>query len=217
MSARYLAPTSDESLCSTQLSNFNLALSHHFKLSNMRPVLLVPGIGNSSSTHWQSLWERRHPNVLRVVQEDWEMPVCEEWVNVLANAISRSAEPPILAAHSLGCLVVARWAAQSDQQIHAALLVAVPDPDGPKFPAAASGFDAVPSVLPGRRITMVSSTNDPYSSPQYSHDLAERWQAEHVSLGAFGHINAASGLEHWPEGWSIVSRWRQEQSPAAMK
>ena len=92
----------------------------------MRPVLLVPGIGNSGPTHWQSLWEARYSNVLRLQQQDWEHPVCDAWAEVLELAVRQCAEPPIVVAHSLGCLVVARWAAHSAQAIHAALLVAVP-------------------------------------------------------------------------------------------
>jgi len=33
----------------------------------MRPVLLVPGIGNSGPAHWQSLWQVKHPDVGRVI------------------------------------------------------------------------------------------------------------------------------------------------------
>ncbi|MHB8211004.1 MAG: alpha/beta hydrolase [Acidithiobacillus sp.] len=45
-------------------------------------ALILPGIGNSSSEHWQSLWERANSSFLRVEQRDWERPVCEEWVKV---------------------------------------------------------------------------------------------------------------------------------------
>lgn len=174
----------------------------------MRPVLLVPGIGNSGPTHWQSLWEARHPDVTRVAQADWDHPVCDTWCDVLEQAVRRTEEPPVVVAHSLGCLVVARWAAQSSRSIHSMLLVAVPDPAGPSFPQEAIGFAALPVALPGRRVVVVSSRDDPYATPAFARQRALAWGAEHLDLGAKGHINASSGLADWPQGWAIVERWR---------
>jgi uncharacterized protein len=174
----------------------------------MTPVLLIPGICNSGPSHWQSLWQARHPGLSRLAQRDWDHPDCDEWASVLDSAVRNAAQPPLLVAHSLGCLVVARWAAQSPLPVHAILLVAVPDPAGPAFPTEATGFSALPGELPGRRITMVSSTNDPYSTPPYSQRVAQAWNAEHICLGALGHINAASGLHDWPAGWALAEKLR---------
>jgi uncharacterized protein len=174
----------------------------------MRPVLLVPGIYNSGPTHWQSIWQHRHRNVARVMQRDWDHPVCDEWVQALDQAIEHAGEPPIVVAHSLGCLAVAHWASRSDRAIHSMLLVAVPDPDGPAFPAEAIGFAPVPRTLGGRRVTLVSSTDDPYASPSHTARYVADWQAEHVCLGAAGHINGDSNLGEWTQGWAIVNAWR---------
>jgi len=176
----------------------------------MRPVLLVPGISNSGPDHWQSLWEARHPGVHRVQQRDWDHPVCAEWLTALDDAIRRIDEAPLLVAHSLGCLLVAHWAAQSDRPIHGMLLVAVPDPQGGSFPSEATGFLPVPTTLRARRATVVSSADDPYSSPEFVSRCIDRWNAAHVRLGAKGHINAGSGLGDWPQGWAIVEAWRNE-------
>ena len=46
-------------------------------------VLLVPGIGNSGPTHWQSYWEAAHASYARVHQRDWDHPVCADWVAAL--------------------------------------------------------------------------------------------------------------------------------------
>jgi predicted alpha/beta hydrolase family esterase len=179
----------------------------------MRPVLLVPGISNSGPGHWQTLWEERHPNVRRVEQRDWDRPGCSEWLATLDQAVQRLDAAPILAAHSLGCLLVARWAEQSDRPVHGILLVAVPDPNGPNFPREASGFSAVPSTLRQRRATVVSSSDDPYSSPAFVSRCVRQWNADHSSLDAAGHINAGSGLGDWPGGWQIVEAWRNEAGP----
>lgn len=174
----------------------------------MRPVLLVPGIQNSGPTHWQSLWEVGYPNVTRVQQRDWDHPVCSEWVQALDDAVRAAATPPIVVAHSLGCLVVAHWAALATRAAHAALLVAVPDPEGPAFPREASGFAPVPRSLHGLQACVVSSTDDPYASPAYTAQLLADWGVEALGLGAQGHLNAASGLGAWPQGWRLVERWR---------
>jgi len=177
---------------------------------HMRPVLLVPGIGNSGPAHWQSLWQAKHPDVGRVIQRDWDSPVCDEWVGALDHAVGQAAVSPILAAHSLGCLAVAHWAARSDRSCFAILLVGVPDPGGPAFPSAATGFATVPPALLKYHVTVVSSSDDPYATTSYTEDRVAAWGAEHIRLGRRGHINAESGLGEWPEGWAIVNRWRNE-------
>jgi serine hydrolase len=176
----------------------------------MRPVLTVPGIQNSGPAHWQSRWEALHAGVTRVQQRDWDHPVCDEWVAALDDAVRRAAQPPIVVAHSLGCLVAARWAASSPLPVHALLLVAVPDPAGPEFPREALGFERLPATLPGRRVRMISSADDPYASPAYSAERAAAWSAEHLGLGERGHLNAASGLGDWAQAWAWVEAWRAE-------
>jgi predicted alpha/beta hydrolase family esterase len=177
----------------------------------MRPVLLVPGIGNSGPDHWQSLWQVKHRDVGRVIQRDWDHPVRDVWVEALDKAVGQTAAPPILVAHSLGCLTVAHWAARSDRPFYAALLVAVPDPGGSAFPKAASGFATVPPALREYRVTVVSSDDDPYATTTYTEEQVAAWGAKHVRLSQRGHINAASGLGDWADGWAIVSHWRNER------
>lgn len=177
----------------------------------MRPVLLVPGIHNSGPRHWQSLWQAQHAGVSRVAQSDWDHPVCSDWVAALDAAVAAATEPPIVVAHSLGCLAAMHCAARQPRPVHALLLVAVPDPQGPQFPVQARGFDPLPAAAaPARRVVLVSSRNDPYATPAFAAHCAVAWQAGHVALGALGHLNADSGLGDWREGWSLVERWRAE-------
>ena len=109
------------------------------------PILIIPGIGNSGPEHWQTLWEQRHPECHRVVQREWNQPVCDEWVSALGDAIDACHSPPLLVAHSLGCLLVVHWANRIGKPIVGALLVAVPDPAGPRFPPEADGFTPLPN------------------------------------------------------------------------
>jgi uncharacterized protein len=173
-------------------------------MSHTIEIVNVPGISNSGSTHWQSRWEKIYPGVSRVMQADWENPICNEWVARLDAYVGSLEQEPIVVAHSLGCLVVAKWLQQFRPSIHGALLVAVPDPTGPNFPEQAKGFVDIPSELVGYRIKMVSSTNDPYSSASFSNEVASRWNAHHINLGDKGHLNASSGLGDWQQGWQVV-------------
>jgi hypothetical protein len=163
-------------------------------------VLLVPGIGNSGPAHWQSYWESAHDSYARVQQHDWEHPVCADWVSALELAAQRAAPGVLIAAHSLGCLVVAHWLARTSVRIAGALLVAVPDPRGANFPVEAKGFASVPrDPLPCPSI-VVASSDDPYSDMAFATQCANAWGSRLINIGRAGHINAASGLGYWNEG-----------------
>jgi uncharacterized protein len=169
-----------------------------------RNVLVVPGIGSSGPLHWQTRWELSHPSFRRVEQRDWETPHCSDWVQVLEKAVAASGPSTVLVAHSLGCLLVAHWAAQTALTVHGALLVAAPDPDGPCFPPGARGFNPIPlQRLPFESI-VVASSNDPFARVEFLSRCAEHWGSRFVSIGEAGHVNADSGLEAWREGFEIL-------------
>ena len=76
-------------------------------------VLLVPGLWNSGPQHWQSLWSAAEPGFRRVEQTDWEAPARADWVAVLEAAVAEAGPQVVIAAHSLGCVTVAHWAAET--------------------------------------------------------------------------------------------------------
>lgn len=167
-------------------------------------VLILPGYGGSGPAHWQTLWQNAHPRFRRVEARDWERPVRDEWVENLEGAARDSGPGTVLVAHSLGCLQVAHWAARTRLTIEAALLVAPPDPDAPAFPATAAGFAPLPLKPFPFRALVVGSTDDPYADLAFTQECARAWGARFVSVGAAGHINAASGLGEWKEGWRLL-------------
>ena len=167
-------------------------------------VLLVPGIGNSGPTHWQSYWESAQDGYIRVHQNDWDHPVCTEWVDALELAAQRAEPGMLIAAHSLGCLVVASWLARTSIHIAGALLVAVPDPSGENFPAEAKGFHPVPSSPLPCPSLVVASSDDPYSDIAFATQCADAWGSRLINIGRAGHINAASGLGCWDEGQRLL-------------
>ncbi len=127
----------------------------------MIQVLTLPGIGNSGALHWQTLWENNNPGFQRVNQRDWDHPNCDEWAQGLEAAVVYSGHETILVAHSLACLVLARWAAGTRFSIRGALLVAVPDPSGTQFPAEALGFMPISKHTFDFPSLVVESGNDP--------------------------------------------------------
>jgi predicted alpha/beta hydrolase family esterase len=188
-----------------------------FRLASIpNPALVLPGYGGSGPAHWQTLWERSHPGFTRVEERDWAAPDRAEWVAALDAAIQRSGPGTVLVAHSLACLQVAHWVAWAEGQddgavpggrtslVRAALLVAPPDPAGPEFPDAATGFAPVPAVAFPFPALVVGSTNDPYAAPGFTEACARAWNARLVSVGPQGHVNAASGLGEWEEGQELL-------------
>ncbi|WP_211462011.1 RBBP9/YdeN family alpha/beta hydrolase [Collimonas silvisoli] len=169
------------------------------------PVLVVPGIGNSGPMHWQSLWQQTRPEWHRLQVDNWDHVVRDDWVSAIEREVVSLGKDTVLVAHSLGCLAVVHWAAQHAPRIRGALLVAVPDPAGPAFPAtAAFGFSPLPLTRLPFPTTIVASSDDPYGSIAYSRSYADAWGSDFVDMGARGHLNADSALGDWPEGYRLL-------------
>jgi uncharacterized protein len=110
----------------------------------------------------------------------------------------------VIAAHSLGTLLVAHWLRHTAIRIRGAMLVAVPDPDGPSFPREAEGFSPVSYTrLPCPSI-VVASSNGAYSDVRFAQRCADSWGSRFVNIGDAGHIHSASGLGGWSEGQHLL-------------
>jgi predicted alpha/beta hydrolase family esterase len=113
-------------------------------------VLTIPGLNNSGPGHWQTIWEEKRGDCLRVDLGSWASPNRNAWVTRLDAAIREVDGPIVLAAHSLGCLAVAWWGALQSQAygwpVAAALLVAPPDCERIETPETIGCFGPVPKV-----------------------------------------------------------------------
>jgi len=169
------------------------------------PVLLLPGWKSSGPGHWQILWAELHPHWRVVHFGRWEHPDPHAWQRVLAEAIAACERPPLLIAHSLGCLAAAGLIAQPEAPpIAGALLVAPPDPGRPDTPAPLRPFHPVARARFGVPGQLLLSSDDPYASEAFALELADAWGLEPRRLGPLGHINADSGLGSWPEGLALA-------------
>ena len=171
-------------------------------------VLILPGLGNSGPQHWQTLWEQAHPDFLRVVQKSWDHPVCADWVATIEGAVRRAEPEAVLVAHSLACLAVAHWASGDHAPIKAAMLVAVPNSQRESFPKEALGFAETPMARFDFPSLVVASTDDLYGSAENAERLARAWGSDYRCIGAYGHINATSGLGDWPAGYALLEQLR---------
>lgn len=187
----------------------------------MTRLLILPGWHDSGPGHWQSRWPQLHgeqARFLKVDQDDWAWPKRGDWMMNLDEALLAEADDPvILVAHSLGCHLVAAWAAHSQhtRRVKGAWLVAPPDLDGePNAASAAPQLHGWRSVV-RRRLpfpaSVLASRTDPYAAFERSQALAQDWGAELRDLGDAGHVNEASGHGEWAQGWLAlqgdVARW----------
>jgi predicted alpha/beta hydrolase family esterase len=65
--------------------------------------------------------------------------------------------------------------------------------------------------VPGQ---LVLSSDDPYATEAFALELAQAWGLEPLRLGPLGHINAESGLGHWPQGLALAEALLRRVSPA---
>ena len=164
-------------------------------------VLILPGWLNSGPGHWQSRWEALH-GFERVEQADWEWPRRGDWMARLEEALLADERPAWLVAHSLGCHLVAAWAAHSRHtaRVQGALLVAPPDVERADMPPQLHNWrPPVRQRLPFAA-TVLYSDDDPYGAPERARSMAGEWGADASSIGVAGHINGNSGLGDWPAG-----------------
>jgi predicted alpha/beta hydrolase family esterase len=185
----------------------------HNSMKTLASVLLLPGLFNSGPEHWQSLWQRKHPEYHRVEQTDWETPHCTDWVQTLhASICSIGNGPVVLAGHSLACATIAHYAAKhADCQgrVAAAFLVAPSDVEAPTYPPGSSGFNPIPlQKLPFRSV-VVASADDPYLTPERAEFFARCWGSRLIKIARAGHINATSGYGQWPEGEALIEQLRE--------
>lgn len=169
-------------------------------------VLTLPGWQGSGPGHWQSRWEALH-GCTRVEQHDWQRPLRGDWTARLQDVVLAEPAPVLLAAHSLGCLLAAWWAAhagQAVQRVVGALLVAPPDIERDDNRQQIPGWaPPVRQRLPFRSI-VVASSDDSFGSAERTSQLAQDWGAAFYSVGPRGHVNADSGLGDWDEGWQLT-------------
>ncbi len=177
-------------------------------------ILILPGWRASGPAHWQTRWEALH-GFERVEQADWDWPRRGDWMARLDEVLLQGSAPALLVAHSLGCHLVAAWAAhtQHPQRVQAALLVAPPDSERDDFPPQLSTWrTSVRRRLPFPA-RLLYSEDDAFCAPTRALQIAGDWGASADSLGAAGHLNGDSGLGDWPAGLAQLQALARPPQP----
>lgn len=171
-------------------------------------VLMLPGWTNSGPEHWQSHWERAHPEYRRVEQTNWDAPTPEDWLPTIGKAIDQAAPPVVLVAQSLGCIAAVAWARQakpaSIARVAGAFLVAPADVERKDAGRVVRRWRPIPLVRLPFPSVVVASRTDPYAAFARSEQFAAAWGSTLIDLGDGGHINTASGHGPWPEGHQML-------------
>jgi len=165
------------------------------------PLLIVPGLGGSAPSHWQSHWAEQFADAERVAQLDWDRPDLARWLYQLHASVERK-PGAILVGHSLGCILISHLAQQvPNAEIAGALMVAPADAEAcTNLPECIADFTPIPRAPLPFPSTLIASTNDPYMTLSRAKEIAEAWGSRLVDAGACGHINIAAGFGPWPEG-----------------
>ena len=173
-------------------------------------VLLLPGWLNSDAAHWQSRWEALH-GYTRVEQDDWTWPRRGDWMARLDEVIQQQDAPVVLVAHSLGCQLVAAWAAHSQHtaRVVAAWLVAPPDTEREDMPPNLFNWRPMARSKLPFATRVLASSDDPYCVLERAEGLARAWGSEFELVGPRGHINGESGLGDWGAGHDALIQWLQ--------
>ncbi|MDP9995915.1 putative alpha/beta hydrolase family esterase [Variovorax boronicumulans] len=169
-------------------------------------ILLLPGWQNSGPGHWQTIWESIHGD-RRVEQHEWMRPLRGDWSARLEEEVLAAPGPVAFAAHSLGCILVAAWAAHSrnTHKVAGALLVAPGDVEREDLRQLIPGWaPIVRQPLPFSSV-LIAANDDPYCEASRSRQLAKDWGARFIDAGKGGHLNAESGLGDWPEGRQLLN------------
>lgn len=171
-------------------------------------LLILAGLGDSGENHWQTYWLRKFENATKVIHDDWDKPIREDWLKSLDEAMTKLDSPTILVAHSVAVSLVMHWNTKNkNPNIIGALLVAPADVDSKEHtPEIIWNFAPIPLSQLDFPSLVITSDNDPYISLQRASYLAKMWGSEFVNIGTKGHINSESNLEYWEEGQQLLQK-----------
>ena len=175
-------------------------------------TVIVPGVGGSDQTHWQSWLENQLQHRTRVQQKNWNKPILKQWVKELITVLEATDDKIQIVAHSFGCLTslaALNEAPEFAQKVKKLILVA---PANPKrfgvngFATDSIGdyqgyFYGLKAPVP---TTMLISENDPWFAFDEVNALAAAWNIKPINLGEVGHINVASGFGPFPEIFNYI-------------
>lgn len=169
-----------------------------------KTYLIVPGYTNSGQDHWQSFMERKYTNVTRVMQDDWDNPAREAWIEKLERTIADTQGDIVLLGHSCGAVTVAQWSAtHSCERVKALILVAPADVDDDSAIREIQQQRPLPTKYLNVPSLFICSDNDLHLSLPRAQKLAALWGSEMKIIPGAGHIHTAAGYGEWLLGEAL--------------
>lgn len=172
-------------------------------------VLIVPGLRDHVSEHWQTLLAARLPQVRSVPTMGREDLDCAARVQAIEREVAAAQGPVVIVAHSGGCIMVAHWAQATRYAtaVRGALLATPPDFDR-SMPAGypslemlqAGGWLPVPRTRLPFRSLVATSHNDPLGAHDRVVELPRPGPATPLTSAKWGTSTPPPGLANgqWP-------------------
>lgn len=174
-------------------------------------VLFVPGLRDHVEDHWQTHAAKAIAGSVTVeplTQDRLSLAARVARLDAALNAIEGDV---VIAAHSAGCLMVAKWAENPTRRIHGALLATPADVENPLpagYPVEAELRDGGWLPMPRQRLPfpaiVVASENDPLGSFDRVAELAQHWGAKLHDGGCVGHLNPPAGFGLWDDAVRLI-------------
>lgn len=180
-------------------------------------VLFVPGLRDHVEDHWQTHAARAIPGSGTVEPLSEDRLSLAARVAALDAALHAIAGEVVIAAHSAGCLMVAKWAEKPSRAIRGALLATPADVENPLPPGyptqadlSANGWLPIARSRLSFPALVVASRNDPLAGFDKVAELAQAWAAQLYDAGEVGHLNPPSGYGEWPQALALIEGLTQQ-------
>jgi predicted alpha/beta hydrolase family esterase len=180
-----------------------------------RSYLLLHGLEGSGDGHWQRWLAPRlaagGAPVAFPELPDADDPSPAEWERELARVLGEIGAPPVVLAHSLGCLLWLRHATRAEARVAERVLLVAP-PAVETVPAVVrfSDFAADPGRVRAAsgEIRIVCSDDDPYNPYGARATHAEPLGIPADVIPGAGHLNVDAGYGPWPavERWAVAAK-----------
>lgn len=177
-------------------------------INNQATYFNIPGLRNSNTDHWQSIWESIFPdNFKRIHQSNWETPDMIKWTDqleVILHNPSIRLNDVILVGHSIGCATIAHWATRFKHKVRGALLVAPSDPEQKNYPEYITGFSPIPKNTLSFPSIVVASSNDHVVGTERAQFFAKCWGSQYHEIAEAGHFEPKSGIGEFSIGLRLL-------------
>ncbi|MFB9079347.1 RBBP9/YdeN family alpha/beta hydrolase [Flavobacterium procerum] len=149
--------------------------------------LIVPGLGNSGTKHWQGFFffffriqDKKFPQSSRGTRMG--EPTCGKKDKNIRESFKIFIFFTIIIGHSLGCSTIAHWASKYKRKIKGAMLVAPSDLEAPQYTFPAIGFAPIPLDKISFPTIVVASSDDIWVSLDRAQFFAESWGSEFINI-----------------------------------